>query len=101
LRRGHAEVEQHAIDMRHTRRANYVPQCAELRMKYGKARIGYFRCRGNRHGIAIQSDQLSRAAEPRQNRPAVSAAAEGSIHVDTIGLDAQGFDRFLKQYRLM
>jgi hypothetical protein len=70
-------------------------------MKYGKARIGYFRCRGNRHGIAIQSDQLSRAAEPRQNRPAVSAAAEGSIHVDAIGLDAQGFDRFLKQYRLM
>jgi hypothetical protein len=31
----------------------------------------------------------------------VSAAAEGSIHVDAIGLDAQGFDRFLKQYRLM
>jgi hypothetical protein len=31
----------------------------------------------------------------------VSAAAEGSIHVDAIGLDAQCLDRFLKKYRLM
>jgi hypothetical protein len=81
--------------------SNHLPQRAEWGMKYGKARIGYFHCRGDRHGIAIQGDQLPQAAQSRQNRAAVSAAAEGSIHVDAIGLDAQCLDRFLKKYRLM
>jgi len=72
-----------------------------LRMNCGKARIGYLHCRGYRHVIAIQGNQLPRAAQPRQNRAAMSTAAEGSIHVDAVGLDAQCLNRFLKQYRLM
>jgi hypothetical protein len=101
LRRGHAEVEQHAVDMRNTCPANHLPQRTELGMEHGKSRIGHFGCGSDRHGIAIQGDQLPGAAKPRQNRPAVSAAAEGCVHVAAIGPDAQRLDRFFKQYRLM
>lgn len=49
--------------------------------------------------IAIQREHPARLAQPRQNRPAVPAAAERGIDVGAAGLYRQRRHRLLQQHR--
>src|SRR5262249_54301234 len=49
--------------------------------------------------IPVQREQAALATQPRQDRAAVAAAAEGAVHVDTVGPHREPFHRLLQQHR--
>ena len=44
------------------------------------------------------ADQTPIRAEPLEDRPAVSAPAEGAIDIDAVGADGERIERFCEQY---
>ena len=61
-------------------------KAAEAIGEYGEAQTAY------RRAIAIERDQVAEGAETFQDGFAVTAAAEGDVHIDAIRPDVQSFE---------
>lgn len=75
-----------------------LAEAGELAAFDGEARIGEGRRLGDRLGIAIDSQQLPIGAEPLEDGTGVTAATEGAVEVDPVGIVDQRLHGAIEQH---
>ena len=98
LRGRHAEVKQHAVELRRARRHEKRLAIVEIAVQGVEAgELPQARGRRlNRGHIAVDAVERRRAAGETQHRAAVSAAAERPVAVHAVRLHVHPFEDFLQ-----
>ncbi len=92
LGRGHAQIQQHAIDLAGPATADeFIAQFGETALDDLEAGIfrGQGLAGGDRLGILVEAQQPPFSTQQAQHGPAVSAATEGAVQITAGRLDGQ------------
>ncbi|MNC85943.1 hypothetical protein D3C83_15680 [compost metagenome] len=101
LGRGHAEVEQDAVRPGDAGPGRQLGKPAEPALQDAKTPVINLSSRGHRLRVAIEREQPPALPQPRQDQPAVPAAAEGAVDVAAVAAHLQTVYCLLQQDRGM